>query len=148
LVDVNAVVGFLVTWTIRKTRPEFKSSRRSDDVDEALETLGGIVTSKLDDTLVGRVNAEISRNTQLGSRLKLRVVRALETAIAADPVFAQALDDSITTLRTLAAESADPADPPPPLDSPITNTFTGTVHGSVLQIGRIQGDITLGPDSK
>lgn len=146
MVDVNTVVGFLVTWAIRESQPEFKSQHRSDDVDQALEDLARLAMTKLAASVVYRMRREVLLTTKLRRRTKEQLVSVLATAVQNDPDFARALDAAVTALRSIVGETAESAEPGP-ADHVVNvvNVFNGTVGGTNIQIGRVHGDVTLGP---
>lgn len=142
MVDLDAVVGFMVTWFIRKSRPGFGGTIGSQEVEDSLATLAELVTNKLGAPTTERLLHEVKKTTQLPSRSKDMMVVTLKSSVRHDPDFAQALNEAVTTLRDLTAEAEYETDTEH--EATTSNVISGTVHGTVVQARDIHGDITFG----
>ncbi|MET8761300.1 hypothetical protein [Lentzea sp. NPDC004782] len=139
--DVNTVVGFLITWIIRDSE-RFKGQSRNRAIDRHLEELARVVTEKLDDdSLISRVRTEVSQTTELRPRTRHDLISALSMAMA-DREWAMQLHGLVSTLEEIADSAAEPPDSKS-RGAVVSNTISGMVHGTVVQVDNIHGDISI-----
>jgi hypothetical protein len=143
VVDVEVVVGFLVTRVIRESRPGFGGSTAGSDgaVDAALRRLSDLVHAKIGhESALARMRDEVGETMKLRPRTRARVTQAIGQAVESDAAFGDELGQILERLQEIAISR--PVSEDAPLGS-VSNNVTGTVSGRVVQLRDVHGNINL-----